>query len=153
MSVVEDSIRTIADDLALSRKLDLEVLDLVKRVDALETKAAASAPIRAQNAWGDLAIRVVRVFLFTGISTFITLITGLGAFPDMATAKSIAWSAVVAGMADDPEGSASGIRREREAFTREGCGYEAHPDDARELLGGGRLRRPPRSLWPNGSGR
>ena len=110
MSVTEEPFKAFAEDLALSRKMDVEVVELLKRVSALEGALAdgnvaaeaaqlpPAAPATAQTAWGELAIRIVRVFLFTGIATFVALITGLGSFPDMATAKSVAWSAVVAAM-------------------------------------------------------
>jgi hypothetical protein len=100
---VDADIRDLEKQLAKERTAEEKFrTDLTKKIGKLETQTdelVKRVPARTKSAYHDLAIRVVQVFSFTFIASFIPLVSGLGAFPDMVTAKAAAWSAAVAAMA------------------------------------------------------
>ncbi len=99
--------------------------DVLKGIHRLETKVGAlekRVPRKAQSAWHELTLRIVRVFSFAFIASFIPLVSGLGAFPNMTTAKAAAWAALVAAMAAVLKVVQGAVTADEEPFLGKGFG-------------------------------
>jgi len=56
-------------------------------------------PPAIKLAYRELTLRIVQVFAFAWLASFIALAIGLGGFPDLTVGRAAAWAALVAGMA------------------------------------------------------
>jgi len=97
--------------------------DVLRGIHRLESKVGIlqkQVPTKAKAAWHDLTLRIVRVFSFAFIASFIPLVSGLGAFPNMSTVRAAAWAAVVAGMAAVLKVMQASVTKDEEPFLDKG---------------------------------
>jgi anti-sigma factor RsiW len=101
-------------------KLDRAIHRIESKIGSLDKRVPPKEEVTKREKWNDLLQRVVRVFSFTFIATFIPLVSGLGALPDFATAKAAGWAAILAGMAAVLKLVQASVTRDEEPFLDKG---------------------------------
>lgn len=79
-------------------------------------------PPPVKLAYRELTLRMVQVFAFSWLASFIALAIGLGGFPNMTMGRAAAWAALVAGMAAVLKVAQASVTADEAPFPGKGIG-------------------------------
>lgn len=107
------------DDVTRSiRRLESKIGQLEKGLARQEKRL----PPAVKLAYRELTLRIVQVFAFAWIASFIALALGLGGFPYLTIGRAAAWAALVAGMAAVLKVVQAAVTAEEAPFLGKGVG-------------------------------